>query len=409
MYKMLIVDDEYLVLRGIKETIDWNQYSIEIVGEASNGLDGFNLALKLKPDIIISDIKMPLLNGIELAEKLNKHQFDGALIILSGYSDFEYAKKAFENGVFSYVLKPIDNQELIDTVLNSLDKLLDKRRKMKLLANVEEQMPILRAEIIKNLLEGTWDDIDSMIEKLKLHNVEIFNQGHIIYGKLDNNIESNLLKSLYDLILYQFNNHQITTVSQLYQDYFVFITLSDNADLIKYHLTEVMNKYEEKYEELFSIGVSNYFDSLNEIPRCYEQAKSASLNKIFTAINTITFSDEKINNYNIKIQNALDIIYKKYHTNLTVSIVADELYVSESYLMHLFKDTLGMTFNECLTNYRIMMAKRLLLKGSYRINEIANLVGYNDVKYFGQVFKKIVGCTPSDFIKSHVSIGEQNV
>ncbi|HHU28653.1 TPA: response regulator, partial [bacterium] len=186
MYKMLIVDDEYLVLRGIKETIDWNQYSIEIVGEASNGLDGFNLALKLKPDIIISDIKMPLLNGIELAEKLNKHQFDGALIILSGYSDFEYAKKAFENGVFSYVLKPIDNQELIDTVLNSLDKLLDKRRKMKLLANVEEQMPILRAEIIKNLLEGTWDDIDSMIEKLKLHNVEIFNQGHIIYGKLDN-------------------------------------------------------------------------------------------------------------------------------------------------------------------------------------------------------------------------------
>ena len=94
---------------------------------------------------------------------------------------------------------------------------------------------------------------------------------------------------------------------------------------------------------------------------------------------------------------------------MTVSIVADELYVSESYLMHLFKDTLGMTFNECLTNYRIMMAKRLLLKGSYRINEIANLVGYNDVKYFGQVFKKIVGCTPSDFIKSHVSIGEQNV
>ena len=71
--------------------------------------------------------------------------------------------------------------------------------------------------------------------------------------------------------------------------------------------------------------------------------------------------------------------------------------VSESYLMHLLKDNLGKTFNEILTGYRIGIAKRLLLSGKYRINEVSDKVGYIDVKYFSQVFKKIVGVTPSDY------------
>lgn len=409
MYKMLIVDDEYLVLRGIKETIDWASYNIEIIGEASNGLDGFNMALKLKPDIIISDIKMPLLNGVGLAEKLNQISFDCALIILSGYSDFEYARKAFENGIFAYLLKPIDNQELIDTVVNSLHKLLERRRKTQLLADVEERMPLLRAEVFKELFEGDFDNSDQITEKLELHNIKIIEQGYVLYGHLDEKDDNfEVLKSLYQLIIDHFNNRKIPNSAELYRDYFVIIVDVDKVDIIKYHLTEVMNTFEQSYNDLFSIGVSEYFTNLSNIKDNYLLAKKVASNKIFTAINTITFSNEKVNNYNIKIQNALDIIYRKYDTGLTVSIVAEDLNVSESYLMHLFKDTLGMTFNECLTNYRIMIAKKLLLKGTYRINEIAHMVGYGDVKYFGQVFRRIVGMTPSDFINNHNLIGEYN-
>lgn len=91
------------------------------------------------------------------------------------------------------------------------------------------------------------------------------------------------------------------------------------------------------------------------------------------------------------------IIAEKYSTQLTVRSVSDEMNVSESYLMHLLKDNLGKTFNEILTGYRIGIAKRLLLSGKYRINEVSDKVGYIDVKYFSQVFKKIVGVTPSDY------------
>lgn len=77
------------------------------------------------------------------------------------------------------------------------------------------------------------------------------------------------------------------------------------------------------------------------------------------------------------------------------------MYVSESYLMHLFKDELGKTFNTCLTEYRIMMAKRLLLEQKHRVYEIAEMVGYLDMKYFGQVFRRAEGCTPSEYVRKH--------
>src|SRR5690554_3429419 len=98
MYKVLIIDDEYLVRVGLKDTIDWASFGAEIVGEATNGKQGFQLALQLQPDLIITDVKMPVMNGVELASKLKQHNFQGRVIVLSGYSDFEYARSTFESG-----------------------------------------------------------------------------------------------------------------------------------------------------------------------------------------------------------------------------------------------------------------------------------------------------------------------
>lgn len=84
MITMIVVDDEYYLRLGIKEITDWNEIGVELVGDAGNGEDGLKLALELEPDIILMDIRMPILNGLELMGKLKEHKLKSAVIVLSG-------------------------------------------------------------------------------------------------------------------------------------------------------------------------------------------------------------------------------------------------------------------------------------------------------------------------------------
>ena len=155
MYKMLIVDDEYIVRMGISETIEWNNYDIEIVGTAVNGLDALNKIEELKPDIIISDIKMPQMDGIALAGALYDKNYDGIIIILSGYNDFEYAKGTLEKGVFKYLLKPIDNDELVEVVLKAKEKLIKRRKMDMFLSDFDVGIPIIKNSIVDSIFHGS--------------------------------------------------------------------------------------------------------------------------------------------------------------------------------------------------------------------------------------------------------------
>lgn len=124
MYKIIFIDDEFLVLEGLKRIIDWSEYGISVAGSAQNALDGIKLAEEVKPEIIISDIRMHGMNGLEMIEKIMQKGYEGYVILLSGYQEFEYAQKAIENRVYRYLLKPIDLEELkkaISQIVNELD------------------------------------------------------------------------------------------------------------------------------------------------------------------------------------------------------------------------------------------------------------------------------------------------
>lgn len=118
MYKIIFVDDEPLVLDGLKQILDWNKYEIGVVGCATSAEDAMILVEEFEPEIIITDIRMHGSNGLDMIEDLNKGGYDGYIIILSGYRDFEYAQKAIENKVYSYLLKPLD--------INKLKSLIEK-------------------------------------------------------------------------------------------------------------------------------------------------------------------------------------------------------------------------------------------------------------------------------------------
>jgi two-component system, response regulator YesN len=123
LHKLLIVDDEYFIRYGLEHTVEWEEYGIELVGSVKNGIEALEYIKKYEPDIVITDIKMPEMDGVELIRQIRK-QFTGIkVIVISGYDDFEYVKESLVYGVENYILKPINEDELSGTLVNVVDKI----------------------------------------------------------------------------------------------------------------------------------------------------------------------------------------------------------------------------------------------------------------------------------------------
>lgn len=112
MLKVVIIDDEPLVLEGLKGMVDWEDYGFKVCGEALDGEEGYELIQTTNPDLVITDMRMPVMNGLELIERCHAMNMKAKFVILSGYSEFEYVKKALKFQTFQYLLKPIDNDEM---------------------------------------------------------------------------------------------------------------------------------------------------------------------------------------------------------------------------------------------------------------------------------------------------------
>ncbi|MGH4140979.1 response regulator transcription factor [Clostridium sp.] len=126
MIKVLIVEDENLIRKGLINTIDWLSMDCIIAGEAANGKEGLKAIIEIKPDLVITDIKMPLMNGMDMLEQASE-AYDFEKIILTSYGEFPYAKKAIDLRVFDYVLKPIDEGEFKEIIEKVVNKIRDKK------------------------------------------------------------------------------------------------------------------------------------------------------------------------------------------------------------------------------------------------------------------------------------------
>jgi two-component system response regulator YesN len=127
MIKLLIADDEPHIRRGIVTSIPWYEYGIEVVGDVSNGMDGLRLVKTFCPDIVITDVRMPVMDGLEFAKAILCESPRTKVLILSGYANFAYAQKAMEFGVIEYLLKPFGAKELLEKVLHICEKYFDSR------------------------------------------------------------------------------------------------------------------------------------------------------------------------------------------------------------------------------------------------------------------------------------------
>ena len=156
--KVLIADDEINIILLIKSLIDRQKTDVEIAGEAGDGITALEMVRQLKPDVVITDIRMPGMNGMDLIRHVREEQIPVEFVIISGYSEFEYARSAIQYGVSDYLLKPIKKDELND-VLAKLESQRASRREQQMQFNLMEDRlasnnGILRKNLLQNLLMG---------------------------------------------------------------------------------------------------------------------------------------------------------------------------------------------------------------------------------------------------------------
>jgi two-component system response regulator YesN len=176
LYRVLLADDEEEIRQGISRKIDWSGLGFELAGQAENGAEALELAEQLRPDVVLTDIKMPFMDGLELCRRLKQQLPAAKLVVFSGFDDFEYARQAIGMNVSEYILKPINAPEL-SGVLARLREQLDERRlelrDLELLRRrYEESLPVLRELFYARLLAGQLSP-EQVQERAALYEIDL--------------------------------------------------------------------------------------------------------------------------------------------------------------------------------------------------------------------------------------------
>lgn len=205
MYKVLIVDDESIIRKGIKNIINWKQMDCEVCADASDGIEGIELIKKYLPEIIITDIRMPGLDGLSMIKQVKSIVPNTKIIILTGYRDFDYVQEAIKCGAFDFLLKPTRIEELTTVLTRAVNEICDQRTRHleidRFKELFEQSIPVLREKLLYDIIYGLNTCEFEITEKMKLFNISIRN---FVLVVMENDYEEKSNSSQYDKHLYQF-------------------------------------------------------------------------------------------------------------------------------------------------------------------------------------------------------------
>jgi two-component system response regulator YesN len=177
MDKLIIVDDEYSTRNGLKVCMEWEKYGIQVVGEADNGRKGLELAELIQPDIVITDVKMPIMDGIEMAKQLKARNRDVKIVFVSGYDDIEYLKNAMKMDAIDYILKPVNLAELSDVIVKIMTMSQKEKSQKDLLyrmnAKLHQSMPLLREKFLIQLIRDSHWDRSALEKRVEFLDLEL--------------------------------------------------------------------------------------------------------------------------------------------------------------------------------------------------------------------------------------------
>lgn len=287
MLKIFLVEDEFVVREGIKNNIDWTSHGYEFCGEASDGELALPMIHKCKPDIVITDIKMPFMDGLTLSKIIKKELPYTEIVILTGYEEFEYAKEAIKIGVAQYLLKPINGEELLKEIALLSEKIEEKNKERaiqeKYQREMEENIKEEQKELFGYLVTGSKSvaELLEIADKLKIdlsalwYNVVLtknqsLGQDYEVYSNCLTEIEQRLKK-------YEDHMHLISFDRNMEGKALLF-----KADS-KEELVRIQEDYLCKMKEILSEysqiryfgGIGIPVNRLRELPTSFEQASHA--------------------------------------------------------------------------------------------------------------------------------------
>lgn len=512
-FKTLIVDDEPIIGRGLSLTIPWEEHGIEIAGIAYDGEEALEKIQAFGDiDIVITDVRMPKVDGIQLSTYLSQHYPQIKIVIISGYDEFKYAQKAIQLGVQDYLLKPVDVEELLSVIRRITNDLQEQRSKSQKvqrthLANViyhqvfnvplktnEESQPIETVRIYPFLsvlneyvstthhmtpgeldkLNSNWQTlVETHLQSKGLDSISVFTnkntlltcvvdrKGLLSPGEMVSVVKALTFNPTFSLSFVM--HHQVIVINDLSR---VFLTLTDQVKFLPFthegliclpdeetfrkairnypteiesnlintifqvSKSDIYGQINQLFDELESeqffleevvqvgknilINILNRFESLFrkspiEIKLHFNQTVDVVLYNSFDELKELFKNDiekvikqldlKNIENKDWLIERAEEYIRTYYTSNIRAHEVADYINISPNYFSTLFKQKTEKSFNEYINELRVEKAKILLEETPFKVNEIAEKVGYQEYKYFVEIFKKLSGLTPTQFRK----------
>ncbi|MCZ8519201.1 MULTISPECIES: response regulator [Paenibacillus] len=397
VWKVLIADDEPVIREGIRDAVDWASLGMTVAAEAEDGEEALELALEHGVQVLLVDLNMPIMNGIELMKRVREQLPESRIIVITGHDEFVFAQEAIRLEVDDYILKPADPKQL-HTVLGNVRRKLESAEKQHgYLAMASKQItknfPLLRERFCLEWIEGTMTE-EEILEQLHFLDLPAAVPAQLgVIRWPESSAPQRLMKeSDRQLLLFAIEN----IVSELLEPY-LHAMFRDGMGLLVVCLWEavpesVYAEIERAVQEFLKLTVHLRFEqvehSVTEVAAAYRLCR------------TKVYEESQISPI---VRRARQYIRDHFTEGaLTLESAAAELQMSPVYLSRLLKQELGMPFVSLVTQMRIHLAVQLLGGTDLSIGEIAERAGYESQHYFSTAFKKVMGVSPNQYRRGAV-------
>ncbi|WP_312426441.1 response regulator transcription factor [Lacrimispora sp.] len=391
MLKILFVDDDAIARRNMAQRIDWNAYGWNLVYTARDGVDALEYMKEDQPDIVISDIKMPIMDGIEMARIARDYYPDLFFIFLSGYREFEYAKQALALDAIDYLNKPIDTDQLVDIVRRAEKKCLQTREINWIL---HEKYPLIQRQYISKLMYDNFREADDAI--FRAFDINIADGlGMALFMDFGKAVPvatdkcQKFLQTLCNDLTRQYHGSLFICMDNL--QLFIIYTIPDcrKQEAFLTSLENLKEYINNRLKQELNITGNFYLGSvireLNDLYSSCQAAMQAKNSETYTLLFEIKYYIRE--NY--------------WDTDLSLVKIARHFNINHCYLTSLYKDQFGINLYDYLIQVRMEKAGELLRTSDMRNYEAAEAIGYRNSQYFSASFKKYYGCTVKEYKHQH--------
>lgn len=335
MVKLMIVEDEEIIREGILQMIDWQAHHIDICASATNGLEALELFPIHQPDLLLTDIRMPQLDGLDLIEQARSRGYNFIPVILSGYNDFNYARKGILLGVVDYVLKPCRPEELLSAVLTAKQQLEEQQSQDETLQQLQltwaKNRTLAKQQKLTQWIDQRQVGYENRIITMKELEIKLQpTQLHVGTIQMDQQLmDAKYTPEDRDTLQYAIMNILAETLEELYQsklEYFAYkghmvwcanLNIEMNNDLLIKQLRKLQENIQHYLQVSISIGVGDEVEHINDIHISFQQAMKMLESRFFNGVGSIFIYNKVINT----VMNEQDSIL----VNAEINMLEDEL------------------------------------------------------------------------------------